>query len=267
MPIVFSALPAAVARDTEPVLRKQGLCVFSNAAAMRYQENVPILIPEVNPEALRLIETQGFPETGFVVTNAICTTTGLAVALGPLRRFEIQEVFVSTYQSISGAGHPGLSALDIGANTIPFISGEEEKLPKELRKILGVSAAVYPFCVRVPIPFGHLETLWLRFEQDVTEQDVLEAWQGFTVDTSGMPSLPGRPVAYCPERDLPQHKQAFWGRPPGMQVFTGRLRSKGKYIGFALLVNNIIKGAAGGSIANAELFVRAYGGETWPKES
>ncbi len=126
--IVFSAMPAEVARVAEPELRDAGFYVFSNAGAMRYEKNVPILIPEVNLDSLHLINEQGYPEGGFIVTNANCSTTGLAIAFSPLVKFGIKEISVSTYQSVSGAGYPGLSSFDITDNVIPFIGGEEEKI-------------------------------------------------------------------------------------------------------------------------------------------
>lgn len=257
--IVFSALPAHVAKTLEPELRENGFYVFSNAGALRYDDNVPILIPEVNPGTLGWIEKQGFPGNGFVVTNANCSTTGLATALAPLKKFGIKELFVSTYQSISGAGYPGLSSLDIMGNAIPYIHGEEEKMKSELRKILELDAAIYPHCVRVPVLFGHLETVWMTLENPVETPDILDAWQTFEFENANVPSMPRYPVVYDDNPQFPQSKMSFWGSPPGMQVFTGRLRKENQKIGFSLLVNNLVKGAAGGSIANAELFIDKYG--------
>jgi len=258
--IVFSALPANIAKTIEPGLRAHDFYVFSNASAMRYDPNVPILIPEVNPESLSLIEKQGFPHNGFVITNANCSTTGLSVALAPLKPFGIKEVFVSTYQSVSGAGYPGLSALDISGNTIPFIDQEEEKMKIELQKILAQSFDIFPFCVRVPTLFGHLETVWITFEKKTEITDIIEAWKNFTFRSKNieLPTMPVSPIVYCENDKFPQSKMSFWGTPSGMQVFTGRLRKQGDRIGFTLLVNNIVKGAAGGSIANAELFCDQY---------
>lgn len=257
--IIFSALPADVAETLEPELRENGFYVFSNAGALRYEDNVPILLPEVNPETLEWITKQGYPEKGFVVTNANCSTTGLATALAPLKPFGIKELFVSTYQSISGAGYPGLSSLDIAGNTNPYIPREEEKMKIELEKILELDAAVYSHCVRIPVLFGHLETVWMTLEKPVETSDILEAWQSFEFENTNTPSLPRFPVVYNENPHFPQSKMSFWGSPPGMQVFTGRLRKEKNKIGFSLLVNNLVKGAAGGSIANAELFVNEYG--------
>ncbi len=256
--IVFSALPAAVASEAEPQLRANGFYVFSNAAAMRYDKDVPIMIPEANSEQLELIKQQGYPETGFIITNANCVTTGLAVAIAPLRKFGIKTVTINSYQSVSGAGYPGLSSFDITDNCIPFIKGEEEKIEKELKKILSINPDVYAYTVRVPVMFGHLETVWLEFESDVEPDDVIKAWDEFKL-SEDLPSGAGKPVVYSSENTFPQPKYAFWGDPKGMVVYTGRLKKKNNKIGFVLLVNNIVKGAAGGSIENAETFVRSFG--------
>lgn len=257
--IVFSALPSDIAAEVEPELASAGYFVFSNASAMRYHEDVPILIPEANIDSISLIERQGFPQSGFVVTNANCSTTGLAVALAPLRKFKIEEVFVSTYQSVSGAGYPGLAALDMLGNVLPYISGEERKIQVELRKILGISADVFPFCFRVPVDFGHLEAVWVKFGMQVNESDVKEAWDELSGKDFGIHTMPEKPIIYLEDDLSPQPKLAFDGDVPGMVVFTGRLRKENNMIGFVLLVNNIIKGAAGGSVQNAEVFVQKYG--------
>ena len=256
--IVFSALPAAVAKEAEPQLRSNGFYVFSNAAAMRYDKDVPILIPETNSEQLDLVREQGYPQTGCVVTNANCVTTGLAMALSPLRRFGIKTITINSYQSVSGAGYPGLSSFDITDNCIPYIGGEEEKIEKEIKKILSIDPDVYAYTVRVPVMFGHLETVWLDFEENVEIDDVIKAWADFR-EASDLPSTPEQPVVYSPEPTFPQPKYAFWGNPKGMVVYTGRLKKKNSRIGFVLLVNNIVKGAAGGSIQNAEAFVTHFG--------
>ncbi len=255
--IVFSALPASVAAEAEPVLRDMGFYIFSNASAMRYHDNVPILIPETNMETLSLIEKQGFPEKGFVVTNANCVTTGLAMALAPLRKFGIKEISLCSYQSVSGAGYPGLSAFDITDNCIPYIGGEEEKIEKEIKKILDFDPVVDAYCVRVPVMFGHLEAVWLTLEQDVEIEDFVQTWADFK-EVPDLPSTPVQPVVYDSSNTFPQPKYAFWGAPNGMEVYTGRLKKRGNKIGFMLMVNNLVKGSAGGSIQNAEAFVKQY---------
>jgi aspartate-semialdehyde dehydrogenase len=256
--IVFSALPAEVAGEAEPQLRDNGFYVFSNAASMRYDSNVPILIPETNIEQLDLVKTQGYPEKGFVVTNANCVTTGLAMALAPLRKYGIKNIMLHSYQSVSGAGYPGLSSFDITDNCIPFIRGEEEKIEKEIKKILTIDPEVYCFTVRVPVMFGHLEAVWLDFEQDVEVEDIIKDWADFK-NVPDLPSTAAQPVEYGADPTFPQPKYAFWGDPSGMVVYTGRLKKKNGKIGFILMVNNIVKGAAGGSIQNAEAFVKKFG--------
>ncbi len=255
--IVFSALPASVAAEAEPILRDMGFFVFSNASAMRYHDDVPILIPETNMETLSLIEQQGFPRKGFVVTNANCVTTGLAMALAPLRKFGIKEVSVCSYQSVSGAGYPGLSSFDITDNCIPYIGGEEEKIEKEIKKILNFDPIVDAYCVRVPVMFGHLEAVWLTLEEDFTLEDIKQTWADFK-EVSDLPSTPTQPVVYDSANSFPQPKYAFWGSPKGMEVYTGRLKKRDNKVGFMLLVNNLVKGSAGGSIQNAEAFVKQY---------
>lgn len=252
--IVFSALPTEIAGKVKPELAKCGVAVFSNASAMRGKGNVPILIPEVNQDGLSLIDRQQWGNGGFIVTNANCATTGLATALAPLRKFGIRDVFVSTYQSVSGAGYPGIPYMDISGNVIPFIENEETKIQQELGVILHLDIPIFPFCVRVPVRFGHLETVWLDFEKTVSPHDIRESWAQFC-SPAGCPSLPGTPVLYLSDPGQPRPVLSFTGSPPGMTVFTGGLKKQGNRIGFTLLVNNIVKGAAGGSIANAELFL------------
>jgi aspartate-semialdehyde dehydrogenase len=259
--IIFSALPKNIATEIEPELRKRGFLVFSNAGAMRREENVPILIPEVNPEAIELIYKQGYPENGFIITNANCSTTGLALALAPLVKYGIDEIYVTTYQSLSGAGYPGISSMDILGNLIPYIDGEEEKMIFETRKILKISSSIFPTCIRVPVMFGHLESVWIKFKERVKPKDIIEAWTQFEVGKNQTESQPSKSIVYCPEQDRPHPGMSFHGSPPGMTVYTGRARKYEDKIGFVLLVNNIIRGAAGGSIQNAELFYKKHGNQ------
>jgi len=256
--VVFSALPEEIAKDIEPKLREENFYVFSNASAMRYEEDIPILIPEANPDDISFIEKQGFPERGFVITNANCSTTGLAVALAPLKKFTIQKVFVSTLQAISGAGYPGLSAMDIISNAIPFIRSEEEKMKKELKKILHSTPEIYTTCIRIPVTFGHLESVWIKLKDNPSLSNIVEEWNKSNVNNSNISSMPEKSIIYRDKDDFPQPKLSFEGNPPGMSVYTGRLRKECDYVGFVLLINNIVKGAAGGSIQNADLFYKNY---------
>lgn len=254
---VFSALPSDVARTVEPALRDMGFWVFTNASALRRDPHVPILVPEANPEAVTRIRDQGFPDRGFVIANPNCATAGLAVALAPLRRLGIADVTVSTYQSVSGAGLPGPAHLAIAGNAIPHIPDEETKIIDELTEILDLDAPVFPTCVRVDTPWGHLETVWLRFHHPVNEADLLTAWREASKDRCG--AIEG-PTIICEAADAPQPRQAFLGTPPGMPVQIGRLRRIRDRFGFVVLVNNLVKGAAGGSIQNADWFRHRFGG-------
>lgn len=256
---VFSALPSDIAGEIESDLREDGFYVFSNAGAHRYDRNVPILIPDVNPESLDLIREQGYPENGFIVTNPNCSTSGLTVALAPLKKFGIEEITVSTYQAVSGAGYPGLSAMDISNNVIPHIEGEEEKIVRETKKILNISTDIFPSCVRVPTLYGHLETVWIKFRKTPGTGDIINSWRHFIPKIKTY-SLTKRSIEYTEDPDSLRNDLSFRGDPPGMQVFTGCLRKTGDKIGFSLLVNNLVRGGAGGSVANAELFAE-YNGE------
>lgn len=256
--VVFSALPSIAASKAEPLMREAGYPVFSNASAMRYEADVPIVVPEINPGDIDMIESQGFPEKGCIIANPNCTTTGLAVALAPLRPFGMKRVVVSTYQALSGAGHTGFTDAGLHENTVPWIEGEEEKISKELVEILKIDPAIYTFCVRVPVPFGHLETVWVDLEEDPNPEDIINAWDGFIPGGPELPSLPDKPVVYLGHGSYPHARMSFEGTPPGMQVFTGRMKKENGMIGFVVLSNNIIRGAAGGSVENAELFIRKY---------
>ena len=255
--VVFSALPANIACEAEALLRDKGFWVFSNAASFRYDNDVPILIPEANWEQLSKIEEQGYPKKGFIVTNANCVTTGLAMAIAPLRKYGIKSIHICSYQSVSGAGYPGLSSFDITDNCIPFINGEEEKIVKEIQKILDIKCEVYPYCVRVPVMFGHLEAIWLEFGKTPEIEDVIQDWKNFSLPYE-TPSTPKQSIVYSAENTSPQQNFSFWGDPRGMVVYTGRLKKVNNKIGFVCLVNNIVKGAAGGSIQNAETFLKKY---------
>lgn len=256
---VFSALPTQLAQEIEPKLVQAGCFVFSNASAQRYQRDVPILIPDVNPEHLSWIEKQGFPNSGFVITNANCSTTGLVTALAPFKPFGIEEIFVSTYQSVSGAGFPGLSHLQIAGNAIPYIAREEEKMVIETRKILDIEPMIQPTCVRIDSQWGHLEAVTLKLKETPSFEEAIALWNREPDHLEHIPSLPRRPVVYRSGASEPQPSMSWWGNPPGMTVYTGRVRIRDGRLSFMLLCNNIAKGAAGGSVANAEAFLAAYG--------
>ena len=266
--VVFSALPSDVAGDVETEAAEKGLKVFSNAGAHRMDKDVPILIPELNHEHLALVNNQ--KSKGFIVTNANCTTTGLTMSLIPIRQFGIKRLIVASYQAISGAGYPGLSAVDIISNVIPFIKNEEPKLRAECVKICGefhgtikpADWQVYAHCVRVQTIVGHLISVHAEVEQEVDYDTVAAAIQSIKSPDilKGLPTAPQPPVIFSEEYDRPPPRydiELGWpDRAKGMAVKTGRLEVEKNTIRYITLSNNLVRGAAGGSVLNAELAVK-----------
>lgn len=268
--IAFSALPAEVAGEIEVAFARAGIAVFSNAKNHRMQDDVPLLIPEVNPDhALALVQqrkTRGW--TGCIVTNANCSATPLAMALKPLQdAFGVRKVMVTTLQAISGAGYPGVPSYDILDNAIPYISGEEEKVESETRKMLGTwqegrgftdaSIVVSAQCNRVATREGHLECANVELESDASPEEIIAAWQNYTLEAQSL-KLPNAPDQVLMYRNEPNRPQTLLDRDAGhgMSVTIGRLRPCPILsYKFVLLGHNTIRGAAGGSILNAELCV------------
>lgn len=277
--ILFSALPTSIARETEKEFAAAGYVVCSNASAHRYEEDVPLLIPEVNPEHLALIETQKRKRSwlGFIITNPNCTTTHLVCGLHPLhQRFGIRKLFVVSMQAISGAGYPGVSSMDILDNVVPFISGEEEKVEqREPHKLLGTlegekirpaEFVVSAHCHRVPVRNGHLEAVSVEFERKPSLEEVMKAWQNYLPlpQQLALPSAPQPAIIYEHSENRPQPRlDRLAGSVPGMATVVGRLRSDAiLHYKFVVLGHNTIRGAAGGSLLNAELLVaKGYLGE------
>ncbi|MGQ9618977.1 MAG: aspartate-semialdehyde dehydrogenase [Candidatus Aminicenantia bacterium] len=258
--IVFSALPAKIGGPLEDSLRKKGIYVFSNSSAHRMDSDVPILIPEINSEHLQLTEIQRKKYGGFIVTNSNCTTSGLVLSLKPLLSFKIKRILMSSYQSISGAGRRGLPSMEILGNAIPFVKEEEEKVERETRKILGdFDGEIITNCCRVPIKIGHLESVVVEFEKDFEIEETIEKFRNFrgVPQHLNLPTAPENPVIVKFDDDRPQPElDAGAGEPErakGMAITIGRLRKKGKFLTYFLLVNNLIRGSAGGSVLNAEL--------------
>jgi aspartate-semialdehyde dehydrogenase len=266
--VIFSALPSAVAKEIELPLTDMGFFIFSNAGTNRMRPDVPIVIPEVNPDHLELVQSSVKNGKGFIVTNSNCSTSGLVLALSPLIELGIRNVFVSTYQAISGAGRKGLSSIDIQENVIPFINGEEEKIERETRKILGwlengsirdMSLDIFAGCCRVPVRDGHLQNVMVDLEEDVNVEDVSHIMHSFhsIPQALRLPTAPEKPLIVRSENNRPQpHLDRLAGTPDrakGMTVSVGRIRKKGKRLLFTLLVHNTIRGAAGTCILNAEL--------------
>lgn len=269
--VVFSALPSEVAAKGEEDMAHLGLKVFSDASAHRMDRDVPILVPEVNPDHLGLVRLQGrrFREGGFIVTVPNCTIAGLSLPLRALREtLDFREVFVSTYQAISGAGYPGVPGLDITANVIPYIEREEDKMRDEARKILGTlkpdhvldaNLDVEAHCARVPVREGHLETATVVLKEEVDADAAMEALRSFRglPQRKGLPTAPHEPILVRREAHRPQPvMDVMAGRPRrarGMAVTVGRVRSSGRRLKFVVLSHNTLRGGAGGNVLNAEL--------------
>jgi aspartate-semialdehyde dehydrogenase len=268
--IVFSALPGEVAGEIEAAFARAGMAVFSNAKNYRMAPDVPLLIPEVNAEHVAAIVQQrklrGW--SGCIITNANCSATPLVMALKPLQRaFGVSKVLVTTLQAISGAGYPGLPSYDILDNAIPYIGGEEEKIETETLKMLGnweegsgfsdAHMIVSAHCNRIATREGHLECASIALNREVQPEEILAAWERYVPEPQQLhlPSAPERALHYRDEPDRPQPlRDRDAGR--GMIVTLGRLRPC-PILGykFVMLAHNTIRGAAGGSILNAELCV------------
>lgn len=262
--LVFSALPSPVAESIEIELAHKGKIVVSNASAHRMEEDVPLLIPEVNPGHLGLLQVQ--KETrkwkGALITNPNCSTIMLTMVLKPLLDvYGIEQVIAVTLQAVSGAGYPGLPSLDILGNVIPHIRGEEEKLVKETAKILGTyrGGRILPSqietsvtCNRVPTIDGHLINGFVKTVLDVEVEEVLETFQNFSglPQRLNLPTAPERPIRVTRKADRPQTRLDL----DPMAIVVGRVRKINTMLAFTILGHNTIRGAAGASILNAELF-------------
>jgi len=269
--VVFSGLPSDVAGPVEEECASEGMAVFSNAASHRMDPDTPILVPEINPDHLASVETQKRrrKKGGFIVTNANCSVTGLALGLKPLvDAFRFTEVYVATYQALSGAGYPGVPSLDITGNILPHIKNEEEKMATEGRKILGgysngrfgdAPIAIEASCCRAPVRDGHLEAVFVRDSNMPDEGRIKKAFSTFSAGPQklGLHSAPKRPIIVREEPDRPQPLlDSDAGEPErarGMAVTVGRIRVNKDKLRFYLLVHNTIRGGAGGSVLNAEL--------------
>ena len=267
--IIFAALDAEIARDLEPKFAAAGCAVISNSSAFRMAPDVPLVTAEVNADHLSMLEAQPTRRSsgGFIVTNANCCAIGLVLALKPLEtRFGIESLFISTMQAVSGAGYPGVSSLDILGNVVPFIRNEEEKLQEEVGKMLGsygngqvehLPAKVSAHCNRVPVVDGHTECVSIKLRTPATGEEILEAWRSFRpLDGRQLPSAPDFPVLYTDAADRPQPKLDL-NAGHGMSTTVGRLRPCNLLDWkFVLLTHNVIRGAAGAAVLNAEVLAR-----------
>lgn len=268
--IVFSGLDASVAGEIEESFAAKGYWVFSNARNHRMEADVPLLIAELNADHLDIIPAQQKNRgwSGAIITNANCSAIIFTLSLGPLlRAFGVEAAQVVTFQAISGAGYPGVPSLDILGNVIPFISGEEEKIENEARKILGklegdrIDPARFLISAqanRVPVEEGHLECVSLRLSRKTSVDEVVRCWQEFRgpAQELELPSAPAQPVVFLSEENRPQPRWDVW-KYDGMCSLVGRVRPCPVLdIKYVVLGHNTIRGAAGASILNAELAIR-----------
>ena len=266
-PVVFSALDSSIAGDAEPAFARAGRAVLSNAKNYRMEPDVPLVIAEVNPDHLDVLETQRKNRkwTGAIVTNGNCAAIAAVLPLAPLHQsFGVTRVFAATMQAVSGAGYPGVPSLDILGNVIPYIKDEEPKLEAEIRKFLGsrgigriddADILVSSHTNRVPVQHGHTIVMSIALDRKAKMpeiESVLASWRGAS-EACGLPSSPARPLVLMDAPDRPQpRRDVDSGR--GMTVSVGRLREDTIFdVRLAALGHNIIRGAAGASVLNAEL--------------
>jgi aspartate-semialdehyde dehydrogenase len=265
---VFSALDSSVAGTAEEDFARAGYPVVSNSRNHRMDPDVPLLIPEVNAAHLDAIPLQqknrGY-DSGFIVTNPNCSTAGLVLVLKPLAdAFGLEKIFVVTLQAISGAGYPGVPSIDIHANVVPFISGEEEKLESEPQKLLGkwdgarfveAGLGITAHCNRVPVLDGHVECVSLSLKKIASLREVREALQTFEVsyELASLPSALRNPVVVLDAEDRPQPRRDV-NAGNGMAAVVGRIRECPLLdVKLTLLSHNLVRGAAGAALLNAEL--------------
>jgi aspartate-semialdehyde dehydrogenase len=269
-PLAFSGLPADIAREVEPLFAKAGTAVFSNASAYRREVDVPILLPEVNPDHASIVAVQRARRgwSGLIATNPNCTSTGMTVALKALQdAFGLRRVFAVSLQALSGAGYPGVPSMDIIDNVIPNIGGEEEKVEWEPRKMLGkfeggeihlADFGISAHTNRVAVSDGHIVCLSIEFASKASPRDVSAALSAYQAPESAhdLPSAPRPPILVRNEDYRPQPRlDRMTG--DGMTTVVGRVRPDSLLDSrMVVLSHNTIRGAAGGSIYNAELLVK-----------
>jgi aspartate-semialdehyde dehydrogenase len=264
--LLFSSMDASVATEIEQAFAQAGHIVVSNSRNHRMERDVPLLVPEINPDHLKLVPGQQRARgwKGQIVTNPNCSTIALTMGLAPLKPFGITKVIVTTLQAISGAGYPGVASMDIVANVIPFIGGEEEKMQQETQKIMGeihgdhiepLAARVSAHCNRVPVVDGHTVTVSVELSAKPASAELHQAFDRFTAvpQERNLPSAPPQPVIYMHEGNRPQPRKDA-ERERGMACFVGRLRPCPVLdYKFVALAHNTIRGAAGAAVLNAEL--------------
>lgn len=263
--ILFSGMDAEIAGEAEEEYARRGHFVISNSKNHRMDKDVPIIIPEVNPDHFELIKSQ--PYKGAIITNSNCSTMFLAMALAPLHKaFGVEKVFVTTMQAISGAGYPGVPSMDILGNVIPFIGGEEPKMECEAQKILGdlkngelipAPFVVSAHCNRVAVFDGHTESVSILFKNKPTVEQVKETLRNFKgiPQEKQLPFAPKQPILVFEEDNRPQPARDVW-KENGMAACVGRIRECSIFdIKMTVMGHNTVRGAAGAAILNAETLV------------
>jgi aspartate-semialdehyde dehydrogenase len=265
--LVFSALPGELAGPVESEFA--AVCpVFSKASAHRMDTDVPLIIPEVNPQHATLVKAQKKTRSwkGFISTDPNCSTIQMAMSLAPLQQFGLKQVMVTTMQALSGAGYPGVSSLDIIDNVVPYIGKEEEKMESESLKILGeingnavknADFTISASCNRVNVKDGHLESVFVKLDSNPTIEKVEEAFRSFKGEPQKLklPSAPKNPIVVRKEANRPQPRYDR-NAGKGMAVTVGRIRKDTiMTIKYTCLGHNTIRGAAGGGILSAELYI------------
>jgi len=278
-PLVFSALPKEAAETREIELAEAGHVVCTNASAHRMAEDVPLILPEVNADHIKLIDVQRMHRgwTGALVANSNCTVMPVVMAFAPLLKYGIEKVHLVSEQAISGAGYPGVASLDILDNIIPYVPSDENKMETESLKMLGefnngkirfLDAIVGATCTRVPVIDGHVVNVSIALSQTPSMEEIIASWTNFqgNPDVANLPSAPEHPIQYLSQIDRPQPRRDR-NAGEGMTISIGRLREC-PILGykFATLGHNTIRGAAGCSILNAELLaVKGYLGDFQPE--
>jgi aspartate-semialdehyde dehydrogenase len=267
VPLVFSALPARVARKVEPRFARAGCTVISNASAFRLAEDVPLIIPEVNPGDLKLLPNQRHRRdwNGAIITNPNCAAIVIALALAPLAKiFGIRRVIVTTMQAVSGAGNDGIGALKVLGNVLPNIPGEEDKIRGELPRLLagvniGLLAAenVIATTCRVPVANGHTASILVETVKPVKVAAALRALEIPLNSVSDLPSAQAPSVVPLVELDRPQPVLDA-ARGDGMSISVGQLRGYGTHrLGLVACGDNLVRGAAGAAVLNGELLLQS----------
>lgn len=265
--VLFSALPKAQAVEFEPAFAAAGYAVCTNASAFRMTEDVPLLIPEINPEHSQLIDVQKANRgwKGFIIANANCSSTTAMLPLKILRdAYGLTDVNMVTLQAISGAGYPGVPSLDILGNVVPHIGGEDGKLETEPKKMLGTyqdgriiheTFNCSAQANRVPVIDGHLASMSVGLKQNASAEDVIATFKSWETPEyiRALPSCPDELLVYRDEADRPQPRLDS-NNGAGLGWTVGKVRPCNVLtVKLMALAHNTLRGAASGSVLNAEL--------------